>query len=238
MAVTLATARSERGRLTLRRLDDGRLELRANGVFVMDDRESTSERALATLALRAASERAPSEQAAITRAACGVAISDPLLRMLVGGLGLGCTAAELLASPDLGLLVVAEIEPALVDWAGAGLLGPSAARVVGDPRVEVVVDDVLEVVGGQRDLDAILLDVDNGPQWASFRGNARLYTPAGLASAQRALTPGGILAVWSGYPADAFLARLREAGFTPSTVALHEKGHVRARAYVGWKQRR
>ena len=81
--------------------------------------------------------------------------------------------------------------------------------------------------------DAILLDVDNGPHWASFRTNARLYTPAGLASARRALAPGGVFAVWSGYPADAFLARLRAAGFAPSCVLLQERGRVRARAYVG-----
>ncbi|MGH7293588.1 MAG: hypothetical protein ACRELB_01585, partial [Polyangiaceae bacterium] len=68
---------------------------------------------------------------------------------------------------------------------------------------------------------------------ASFRTNARLYSPAGLAAARRALAPGGALAVWSGYPADAFLGRLRQAGFVPRCVPLHERGRVRARAYVG-----
>ena len=81
--------------------------------------------------------------------------------------------------------------------------------------------------------DAILLDVDNGPHWASFRTNARIYTPAGLAAVRRALAPGGSLAVWSGYPADAFLAQLRAAGLAPRTVLLRERGRVRARAYVG-----
>ncbi|HEY6461927.1 MAG TPA: hypothetical protein VIY73_17295, partial [Polyangiaceae bacterium] len=74
---------------------------------------------------------------------------------------------------------------------------------------------------------------DNGPQWASFRTNARLYSPAGLAAARGAVPPGGLFAVWSGYPADAFLARLREAGFSPRCVPLLERGRVRARAYVG-----
>jgi len=81
--------------------------------------------------------------------------------------------------------------------------------------------------------DAILLDVDNGPHWASFRTNARLYSPAGLAVAHRALAPGGLFAVWSGYPADAFLPRLRAAGFSAKSIPLRERGRVRARAYAG-----
>ena len=88
-------------------------------------------------------------------------------------------------------------------------------------------------IAGARGLDAILLDVDNGPGWASFRQNARLYTPAGLAEARAALRQGGALAVWSGYPADAFVGQLRRAGFAPEVVLLRERGAVRARAYVG-----
>jgi hypothetical protein len=91
------------------------------------------------------------------------------------------------------------------------------------------------VLARERDLDAILLDVDNGPEWASFRTNARIYAPAGLATVHAALRPGGMLAVWSGYAAGEFLAKLRAAGFTPSIVPLREKGVLRARAYVGVK---
>jgi spermidine synthase len=75
--------------------------------------------------------------------------------------------------------------------------------------------------------------VDNGPGWASHRSNARLYAPAGLDAARRSLAPGGLLAVWSGYPEDSFVARLRAAGFQPSIVPLREGGQVRARAYLG-----
>jgi hypothetical protein len=82
-------------------------------------------------------------------------------------------------------------------------------------------------------LDLVLLDVDNGPHWASFRSNARLYSPAGLAGLKRSLVPGGALAVWSGYRSDSFLGHLRSAGFAPSVVTLHEGGRVRARAYIG-----
>jgi spermidine synthase len=89
------------------------------------------------------------------------------------------------------------------------------------------------IAAARGELDAILLDVDNGPHWATFRSNARLYGEAGLAAARSALTPGGILAVWSGYPADEFAARLRAAGFSSRIVLLREGGRVRARAYVG-----
>jgi predicted O-methyltransferase YrrM len=99
--------------------------------------------------------------------------------------------------------------------------------------VRVVRGDVLDVLGAERDLDAILLDVDNGPEWASFRTNARLYAPGGLATARDALAPGGAYAVWSGYRADAFLGKLRAAGFRPERRELREKGVVRAWAYVG-----
>jgi spermidine synthase len=92
---------------------------------------------------------------------------------------------------------------------------------------------VVSVIERERDLDAILLDVDNGPDWGSFRSNARLYTQEGLAAARRALRSGGIYAVWSGYPADAFVERLRRAKFRPSVVTLKERGRVQARAYVG-----
>jgi len=82
-------------------------------------------------------------------------------------------------------------------------------------------------------LSAILLDVDNGPEWASFRSNARLYAEAALVRARSALAPGGVLAVWSGYPADVFVRTLRKAGFVPRVEPLHERGVVRARAYIG-----
>ncbi len=115
-----------------------------------------------------------------------------------------------------------------------GQLASIAERALDDARVEVVRGDVGDVIAQAAGaVDVILLDVDNGPHWASFRTNARLYSPAGLAIFKRALVAGGALSVWSGYRADAFLAHLRAAGFTPSVVPLHERGRVRARAYVG-----
>ena len=159
-------------------------------------------------------------------------------RIVIGGLGFGATLRGTLdvVGPAARVLVVEKvsaIEP-LLRGDLADLAPPGA---LDDPRVTIESADVSDVLAARQDaaLDAILLDVDNGPEWASFRTNARIYSPAGLAVAHAALAPGGILAVWSGYPADAFLGRLRAAGFAPSVVPLHENGVVRARAYLGVK---
>jgi predicted membrane-bound spermidine synthase len=157
----------------------------------------------------------------------------PLRRVLVGGLGFGATLRGVLsvASPDTEVVVVEKLG-AVVDLL-RGELAHLAPGLFDDPRVRVSRADVASAIDEARDLDVILLDVDNGPGWASFRTNARLYTPAGLASSRQALRRGGSLAVWSGYPADAFIGVLRRAGFAPSLVPLHEGGRVRARAYLG-----
>ena len=154
--------------------------------------------------------------------------------VLVGGLGLGATVRGVLeVVPADARIVVAEKVADVVDLV-RGQLADVQGRPLDDPRVRIQTTDVADVMGASPGaFDAILLDVDNGPHWASFRTNARLYTPGGLASARRALAPGGVLAVWSGDPADRFLAQLRSAGFAPSRVLLEERGRVRARAYVG-----
>jgi spermidine synthase len=155
-------------------------------------------------------------------------------RVLIGGMGFGATVRGALegAPVDTHVLVVEKVGQ-VVDLV-RGDLASMAGRPLDDPRVSVAEEDVFEVIArSEAAWDCILLDVDNGPHWASFRTNARLYAPAGLAVARRALAPGGFLAVWSGYPADAFLPRLRAAGLTSSSVLLRERGRVRARAYVG-----
>jgi spermidine synthase len=171
----IARARSERGELVLRRReDDGALELRVNGVFVMDDVETSSEELLASAAL--ASVRRPD-------------------RVLVGGLGLGYTVRALLCDLRLGSVVVAEIEPDLVAWMRGGLV-PS---VLDDPRVSVVVGDVRAVVAAEPDasLDAILLDVDNGPDFLVYNENSAIYTSSFLDVCRIKLRLGGVLTVWS-----------------------------------------
>lgn len=156
---------------------DGATELRVNGVFVMDDVETSSERVLAERALASGARE-----------------------VLVGGLGLGFTADALLRpadGPGVERLVVAELHREVVDAVrdGAGA-GPA---VLDDPRCDVVVGDVLAVLDAQPDasLDAVLLDVDNGPDFLVHDANAEVYAGAGIARCTRALRPGGTLAVWS-----------------------------------------
>lgn len=161
------------------------------------------------------------------------AAADPPPRVLVGGFGFGQTARGVLdVLPLEGQVVVVEKLGAVLDVA-RNEASSLTASVLADPRVSVVQADVADVIASERGLTAILLDVDNGPEWASFRTNARLYADAALATAFAALRPSGLYAVWSGYPADAFVPRLRKAGFHARIDPLEERGVVRARAYVG-----
>jgi spermidine synthase len=194
---------------------DGTIELVSGGVVLLSSAALETERAFGRLAARAggtAGER----------------------RVLVGGLGFGATVVGVLESCDASARVVVVEKVAAVERLVRGELATVAGRPLDDPRVEVVIGDVSDVLARAYEaFDAILVDVDNGPHAASFRTNARLYTPGGLAVACAALRPGGLLAVWSGYPADTFLASLRRSGLAPSVEPLLERGRVRARAYVG-----
>jgi spermidine synthase len=154
-------------------------------------------------------------------------------RVLVGGLGFGSTLRGVLdVLPEDGRVVVVEKLNAVIELARAEA-ADLVAGALDDPRVELVRDDVADVIARERDLAAVLLDVDNGPEWASFRTNARLYADAALVKTRDALRSRGMFAVWSGYPADAFVGRLRRAGYLARIEPLTENGVVRARAYVG-----
>lgn len=154
-------------------------------------------------------------------------------RVLVGGLGFGRTLSGVLASVGPSAEVIQVEKLTTVIELCRGQLAHLSPGVLDDPRVRLVQDDVAQVIARERDLDMILLDVDNGPDWASFRSNARLYGAKGLERAYGALRPGGAYVVWSGYAADPFLKHLRSAGFIASVIPLRERGKVRARAYVG-----
>lgn len=158
----------------MRRRDDGALELRVNGVFVMDDIETSSERLLARQVLEAGARK-----------------------VLVGGLGLGFTARGLLAGPDVEHVVVAELHAEVVDLMRGGTI--PGADLLADPRLEVVVGDVRDVVVAQPDgsLDAIVLDVDNGPDFLVHRANAAVYRDDFVAACAARLRPSGRLLVWS-----------------------------------------
>src|SRR5690242_14882475 len=175
------------GELVLRRAGADH-EVIANGTFLMDTRDGRSERAL------------------VREAVTGLRDA----RVLLGGLGVGFSLDAALHAPEVGEVVVVELEPAVVDWAHTHLR-PHGGAGLDDPRVRLLVadlDDVLEAL--DPPFDAICLDVDNGPGWLVHERNRRLYAEAGIRRIHRLLRPGGRLTVWAASADAAFEARLRE----------------------------
>ena len=178
------------GELALLRRD-GYFEIVENGVFLMDTRSGLSER----LHVTAAADRMP-----------------PPGRMLIGGLGVGFSLAAALAHPAAGEVHVVEREAAVLRW-NRGPLAAGNGAALTDPRARVHEADVVAWLAAapSSSLDAICLDVDNGPGWLVTPGNASLYDRAGLQTAIRVLVPGGVLSIWSAArPADDFLVLAHE----------------------------
>jgi spermidine synthase len=177
------------GELVLLRRD-GDYEIVANGVFLMDTRGGESERLHVTVA----ADRMP-----------------PPGRMLIGGLGVGFSLAAALAHPAVGEVHVVEREAAVLRW-NRGPLAAVNQDALQDPRVRTYETDVVDwlTAAPADSLDAICLDVDNGPEWLVTPGNGWLYAHDGLSTAARVLAPGGVLTVWSAGPAPEFVARMAE----------------------------
>lgn len=135
-------------------------------------------------------------------------------RVLIGGLGMGFTLAAARASlPPNASIVVAELVPKVVTWAGNQLRHLFDGSL-DDDRVAIEIGDVHDLIVTQPGgFDAILLDVDNGPDGLISLANERLYSDWGLRAARTALRPGGVLAIWSAYPDHSFSQRLRRSGF-------------------------
>ena len=175
-----------------------------------------------------------SEEALVDLACSGLRADA---RVLIGGYGMGFTLRRALAllGPRVEV-TVAEIVPAILEWAK----GPMAALTAGcldDPRTRVVEGDVAEVIRqGQTACgwDAILLDVDNGPDGLTRAGNDRLYRAGGLAAAREALRPGGRLAVWSAAPDAAFAKRFAGAGFAVSEHVVRARQNGKGPRHVIW----
>lgn len=158
--------------------------------------------------------RMSSSETALAEVACDHLRGRRNVRLLIGGYGMGFTLRAALAglSGD-ARITVAELVPAIIAWAR----GPMAELTGGsldDARVSICEGDVGAVIGSARGaFDAILLDVDNGPDGLSRSGNDRLYEMRGLEAARKALRPKGMLAVWSASPHQEFALRLARAGF-------------------------
>ena len=155
--------------------------------------------------------------------------------LLIGGYGMGFTLRAALAALGRDARVtVAELVPKIIDWAR----GPMAALTAGcldDPRVRLVIGDVGDAIdAGRGGYDAILLDVDNGPDGLTRAGNDGLYSHAGLAAAKAALKPGGILAVWSAAEDKAFARRLGSAGFAVDEVVVRARANGKGPRHIIW----
>ncbi|UCI08807.1 hypothetical protein [Mesorhizobium sp. B1-1-8] len=181
--------------------------------------------------------RLSSSEEALARLSCERIAGHKQPKILIGGLGMGFTLrAALAALGGDAAVTVAELVPAVVAWAR----GPMAAIFEGcldDPRVTIREADVGQIIRSQiigSDVwDAILLDVDNGPEGIVYKGNDALYDAAGLTMARAALKPGGVLAVWSQGPDAGFTRRLKQAGFVVEEISTRAHGKRGAR-HVIW----
>ena len=154
---------------------------------------------------------------ALAELACAHLHGRRASRVLIGGYGMGFTLRAALAGLACDAQVlVAELVPAVMAWA-RGPMAELTAGCLDDPRVTIREADVGAVIASARaGFDAILLDVDNGPDALSRDANDRLYNSRGLEAARKALAPKGLLAIWSAAPDRAFAARLARAGFAVS----------------------
>jgi spermidine synthase len=155
--------------------------------------------------------------------------------ILIGGLGMGFTLRAALAVMPVDVrTTVAEIVPEIVAWA-KGPLAHIFAGCLDDPRVAIEVDDVGRIIAQHKAaFDAILLDVDNGPEGLSRDGNDRLYSLAGLSKSHAALKPGGVLAVWSAHPDAKFTKRLSETGFRVEEIGVRERHGGKGARHTIW----
>lgn len=157
------------------------------------------------------------------------------LHLLVGGYGMGFTLRAALAALDgAAQITVAELVPEIIAWA-RGPMAELAAGCLDDPRVCLVHADVADVIAAAPgEYDAILLDVDNGPDGLVRQANDRLYSAQGLSAAISALKPGGVLAIWSAGPDAAFARRLAQTGLAVDEVRVRARSNGKGPQHVIW----
>jgi spermidine synthase len=183
---------------------------------LMNSRMSGSEEALATMTLDRLGQR-------------------PAPHLLIGGYGMGFTLRAALAQVGGDArITVAELVPQIIDWA-RGPMRELAAGCLDDQRVTIALRDVADVIGTARaTYDAILLDVDNGPDGLVRDANDCLYSMRGLDAARLALKPGGILAVWSAGDDATFTRRLKDSGYAVEEVAVRARQNGKGPRHVIW----
>jgi spermidine synthase len=201
--------------LTLHRRG-GEFVIKVDGHLLMTNLTHASEDALAAIGCaRIAGVRAPS--------------------VLIGGLGMGFTLAAALGrlGPDARLFV-AELVPAVVEW-NRGPLSHLAGHPLRDRRVTVIQQDIAAILRTERGAyDAILQDVDNGPEGLTLKANDWLYSEAGLKAAASALRPNGVLALWSAKPNREFVKRLRKTGFDVQEIPVRSRERHRGAHHIVW----
>ncbi|MHB8882921.1 MAG: spermine/spermidine synthase domain-containing protein [Thermodesulfovibrionales bacterium] len=172
---------------------------------------------------------------ALAELACERIKDRPRPRVLVGGLGMGFTlSAALRRLGSRSHVDVAELIPAVVAW-NRGLLAGLAGKPLQDRRVTLCEGDVARILKTVQSVyDAILLDVDNGPEGLTHKGNDWLYSPEGLTAASAALRPAGLLAVWSATPNRTFTQRLNRQGFTVDEVTVRARGRQGGGRHTIW----
>ncbi|KAA9383281.1 spermidine synthase [Neorhizobium galegae] len=209
-----ATIPGEGGELRLKQRGS-EFSIMLGSTELMNSRLSGSEEALATLS-------------------CERIAGRKNTHMLIGGLGMGFTLrAALGALPDDTRVTVAELVPAVVDWA-RGPMAEFHKGTLDDPRVDIHVGDVGALIRSRAAAyDAILLDVDNGPDGLTRASNDSLYNHTGLRAAKAALRENGVLAVWSSAPDAGFTRRLRDVGFATEEVYVRANGK-RGGRHVLW----
>ena len=207
----LARAITATGDVLVLREHAGHVEIRCNGWELMSNRAHHSETQMAVLTC--------------SRLACARP-TGAAPRVLIGGLGMGYTLRAMLNElPAEARIIVAELLPEVIDW-NRGVLGRLAAHPLRDARVSVTCADIADLLSRavEGGLDAIVLDVDNGPDAVMLRGNASLYAAEGLRRMRRALTGSGVLAVWSADPSPRFEQALGDAGLQWQSIQVPARG--------------
>ena len=181
------------------------------------------------------SSRMSGSEVALATMTCARLKSCANARLLIGGYGMGFTLRAALG--ELGpaaRIVVAELVPGIIEWA-RGPMAELADGCLDDPRVDLRIEDVGQAIRSAREAyDAILLDVDNGPDGLTREANDGLYSPRGLQQAKAALRPGGVLAVWSAAPDRVFTQRLKNAGFAVDEVNVRARENGKGPMHTIW----